>query len=63
MPLTRWKLLLQKVKPTRNALELMTLSGAVRRADVEIRYRPSSLTQSIARHTPGHTSRFPQDRV
>ena len=63
MPLERWKLLLQKIKLKRNALELMTLSGAIRRADIEIGYRPSRVIRSMARHTPRHTSRSPQDKV
>ena len=63
MPLERWKLRLQKIMLKRNALELMALSGAIRRADVEIRYRPSRVILSMARHTPRHVSRSPQYKV
>jgi hypothetical protein len=61
MPLERWKLQLQKIKLKRNALELMTLSGAIRRADVEIQFRSSRTIQSMARHTRRHIRGVEQD--
>ena len=61
MPLERWKVQLQKIKLKQVALELMTLSGAIRRADVEIHFRSPKTIQSMARHTRRHTRWGEQD--
>jgi hypothetical protein len=37
--MSRWKLQRESRRPKRHALQLLTLTGAVRPADVEIRYR------------------------
>jgi hypothetical protein len=49
MLLERWKQQLKIIKLKRTALTLLTLSGAIRRANVEIQFRSSRTIQPMAR--------------
>jgi hypothetical protein len=51
MLLERWKKKREIIKLKRTALQLMALSGAVRRADVEIQFRSSRTIQPMAHLT------------
>ena len=51
MLLDRWRKQREIIKRKRTALQLMALSGAVRRADVEIQFRSSRTIQPIAQLT------------
>jgi hypothetical protein len=51
MLLERWKRKRAVIKLKRTALQLMALSGAVRRADVEIQFRSSRTMQPMAHLT------------
>lgn len=54
MLLERWKRQPETIKRTRTALQLMALSGAIRRADVEIQFRSSRTIQPMADLTRKH---------
>jgi hypothetical protein len=54
MFLERWKKQREIIKRTRTALQLMTLSGTVRRANVEIQFRSSRTIQPTAHLTRRH---------
>jgi hypothetical protein len=51
MFLERWKKQREIIKQKRTALQLMALSGAVRRADVELQFRSSRASQPMAHLT------------
>lgn len=51
MFLERWKRQRDKIKLKRTALQLMAMSGAVRRADIEIQFRSSRPIQPTAHLT------------
>ena len=55
MLLERWKRKREIIKLKRTALQLMALSGAVRRADVEIQFRSSRTVQPMAHLTRRHS--------
>ena len=54
MLLERWRRQREIIKRKRTALQLMALSGAVRRADVEIQFRSSRTIQPMAHLTRRH---------
>ena len=54
MLLQHWKKQRDKMKLKRTALQLMAMSGAVRRADIEIQFRSSRAIQPTAHLTRRH---------
>jgi len=54
MLLKRWKRQREIIKLKRTALQLMALSGAIRRADVEIQFRSSRTIQPMTHLTRRH---------
>jgi hypothetical protein len=64
IPLQERKLQLQKkLKLKQVALELMMLSGAIRRADIEVHHRPFRVMREISSKTPRHSTNSKQSRV